>query len=60
MPTVSARAVGFCMQLSEAIEKFNNWREFSVRKNTVRGYDLILRQFCVFVRNKDLEDIQHH
>ena len=46
------------MKFSEAIEKFSNWRTFKVKKETVRGYDLILKQFCVFVRDCDIEHIR--
>ncbi len=49
----------FCfMRLSEAILKFNNWRSFKVRDTTIKGYDLILRQFCLFVRDCEIEEIQ--
>ncbi len=46
------------MKLSEAIEKFSKWRTFKVKKCTVKGYELILKQFCVFVRNCDIERVR--
>lgn len=46
------------MLLSEAINKFNNWRSFQIKFKTVKGYDMVLRQFCLFVKNKDLEDVK--
>lgn len=46
------------MNLSEAIDRFNNWRSFQIKFKTVKGYDMVLRQFCLFVKNKDLEDIK--
>lgn len=46
------------MRLNEAIEKFSNWRTFKVKKCTVKGYELILKQFCLFVRNCDIESVR--
>lgn len=46
------------MQLSEAIKKFTKWRAFQVKKATVTGYDLVLRQFCMFVRDCELEHVR--
>lgn len=46
------------MKLNEAIEGFKLWRGFKVRQNTVKGYDMILRQFCLYVRNCDLEAVR--
>lgn len=45
------------MLLSEAIEKFTNWRSFQVKTGTIKAYDLILRQFCVFMRNCEIERV---
>lgn len=47
----------YYMLLSEAIEKFTKWRTFQVKKGTIVGYDLILRQFCVFMRNCEIERV---
>lgn len=50
---------GFCvkMRFSEAIKRFNNWRAYRVRATTVRGYDMVLRQFCLFIRDREIEQI---
>lgn len=45
------------MKFVEAIQKFKLWREFNVKQNTVKGYDMILRQLCLFTGNIDIEDI---
>ena len=45
------------MEFKEAIEKFKNWRQFKVKKQTVRGYDRELRTFCLFLRNPQIEYI---
>ena len=53
--------VGGClhfMRLSEAIEKFTKLRAFQVKKGTVTGYDLILRQFCMYVRDCNIEHVR--
>jgi integrase/recombinase XerC len=46
------------MRLSEAIQQFIGWKSFNVRKNTTKGYDLILRQFAVFMRDQRLEAVK--
>lgn len=46
------------MKLSDAIEKFSKWRIWKVKKCTVKGYDLILKQFCLFVHNCDIEHVR--
>jgi len=45
------------MQFKEAIDQFSGWRKFKVKTQTVRGYDQTLRQFCLFLRNPEIEDI---
>ncbi|GIW70349.1 MAG: tyrosine recombinase XerC [Patescibacteria group bacterium] len=45
------------MKLSEAIEKFYKWKKLNVKEGTINGYDLILRQFCVFMRDCEIENI---
>ena len=45
------------MQFKEAIDQFSNWRRFKVKGLTVKGYDQTLRQFCLFLRNPDIENI---
>jgi len=46
------------MHLNEAIEKFKLWRGYKVKQGTVKGYDMILRQFCVFMRNSHIEEVK--
>lgn len=46
------------MKFSQAIEQFTKWRTFKVKKGTVKGYDLILKQFCLYVRDCDIESIR--
>src|SRR5689334_20940301 len=46
------------MIFNEAIEKFTKWRAFKVKQATIKGYDLILKQFCLYVRNCDIERIK--
>ncbi|MFN3781543.1 MAG: tyrosine-type recombinase/integrase, partial [Candidatus Kapaibacteriota bacterium] len=45
------------MRFSDAIQKFIEWRSFKSSGDTIRGYELTLRQFGVFVRNCDLEEV---
>ncbi len=45
------------MKLSEAVSKFNQWRSFKVKHDTVKGYGMALRQFGLFMRNCELEKI---
>ncbi len=45
------------MRFSDAIQQFSNWRQFKVKRHTVRGYDHELRIFCLFLRNPPIEDI---
>lgn len=45
------------MLTKDAINQFSNWRQFKVKKQTVRGYDRELRNFCLFLRNPDIENI---
>jgi site-specific recombinase XerD len=46
------------MSFAEAIEKFTKWRVFKVKEATTKGYDLILKQFCLYVRNCDIERVR--
>jgi len=48
------------MQFKEAIDQFSDWRRFKVKGQTVKGYDQTLRQFCLFLRNPQIEDISIH
>lgn len=43
------------MTFLNAIEEFNKWRSLKVKR--IDGYDLDLRQFSIFLRNPELEDI---
>lgn len=43
------------MKLYDAIKQFNQWRSLKVKR--IDGYDLDLRQFCIFVGNKEIEDV---
>ena len=45
------------MEFKQAIEQFKNWRQFKVKKQTVKGYDRELRTFCLFLRNPHIEEI---
>ncbi len=45
------------MLMSEAILGFNQWRNIRVKDATVRGYDHYLRQFCIFLRNPEIEAV---
>jgi len=44
------------MRFFNAIQQFNQWRQLKVKR--IDGYDLDLRQFCMFVRNKEIEDVR--
>lgn len=46
------------MKFSEAITKFSAWRKFAVKETTVKGYEQILKVFCLFLRNPQIEDIR--
>lgn len=47
------------MQFYQAIVGFREWRSLKkVKPATVRGYDLALRNFCVFLRNPEIEEIK--
>ncbi len=51
-------SVGFVfMEFNEAIEKFTNWRKFKVCGETVKRYDKVLRIFCLYLHNPDIEKI---
>lgn len=46
------------MKLSQAIKEFTEWRSMKVRANTLKGYNMILRQFCLFVRDCEIEEVK--
>lgn len=37
---------------------FYQWKKFDVKENTIKGYDLMLRQFCVYMRDCELEAVK--
>lgn len=45
------------MKFSEAINKFSEWKYLKVKFNTIYGYDIHLRHFCIFLRDPDIEQI---
>lgn len=45
------------MYFNEALEQYTKWKQLNVKGHTVRQYELILRQFGMFLRNKDIESI---
>jgi site-specific recombinase XerD len=45
------------MSLYEAILKYESWKTYSVKLLTMRGHSYDLRQFCLFLRNPDLEAV---
>lgn len=46
------------MKFKNAIDQFSNWRQFKVKGSTVKGYDRELRNFCLFLRNPEIENIR--
>lgn len=45
------------MLISEAIKRFSNWKSFNCKEATNKFYLSALRQFALFTRNCDLENI---
>lgn len=45
------------MTFKTAIDQFSNWRKFKVKSQTVRGYDRELRNFSLFLRNPEIENV---
>lgn len=45
------------MLLLDAFQQFIEWKQLDVTKNTTKGYGLILKQFCLFMRNCHIEQI---
>lgn len=43
------------MMMLEAIDKFTEWRKYKVGKFTLKGYDRYLKDFCVYLRNPEIE-----
>lgn len=48
----------YIMLLNEAIQNFANWKNYSSKNGTVRGYNLALRQLALFLKNCELENIE--
>lgn len=53
------------MNLKDAIDQFTSWRKFKVKKETVRGYDRELRNFCLFLKYRfgrypEIEEVTLH
>lgn len=50
------------MRLSEIIKEYSDWARLTYKKatqtSTVRGYDLDLRQFCLYMRDEHIEKIR--
>jgi site-specific recombinase XerD len=46
------------MLLSEAIVEFTEWKKINVTRSTMVGYNLMLRQMAVFLRDIDIEDVK--
>jgi len=46
------------MLLSDAINNFGNWKKMSCETSTLKGYTLILKQFALFQKNCDLENVK--
>ncbi len=45
------------MIFNDAINQFSNWRQFKVNGLTVKRYDKVLRIFCLYLQNPDIESI---
>lgn len=45
------------MRLSEAIIDFEKWRQFKVKDSTNRGYVREIKNFCLFLRNPNLDEV---
>ncbi len=46
------------MLFKEAINKFVGWKQINSSKGTLKGYELDLRSFCLYMRNPDIESVQ--
>lgn len=46
------------MQLSQAIIEFTEWKRINVTRSTMVGYNLMLRQMAVHLRDMDIEDVK--
>jgi site-specific recombinase XerD len=58
IPLIHLGGLSFFMMLSEAIEKFNRWAQYSrIRDLTVKNYDLVLCQFCLYMHDAQIEEV---
>lgn len=48
----------FFMLLLDALHDFNGWRALKVKGNTVQSYLMILRHFCIYMRNSHIEEVK--
>jgi len=46
------------MQFKEAIGGFVEWKQVNASNATMKGYELDLRQFCLYMRNPSIEKIK--
>jgi site-specific recombinase XerD len=56
-PADSHRWAFWFMKLSEAIEKFKAFYGFKVKAKSLSGYELDLRQFCLYMHNPEIASI---
>lgn len=46
------------MKFSEAIKKFFQWKQINVSKGTIKGYEFDLRNFCLYMRDPEIECVR--
>lgn len=46
------------MKFNEAIKKFIEWKQINSSKGTLKGYELDLRSFCLYMKNPHIEEIR--
>jgi site-specific recombinase XerD len=46
------------MLFKEAINKFIEWKQINSSKGTLKGYELDLRNFCLYMRNPHIETVK--
>jgi site-specific recombinase XerD len=42
---------------SDALKQFTEWKSLDVKPKSIAGYNLILRQFCLFIKNTEIEKV---
>lgn len=45
------------MLLLDAFQQFISWKQLNVNISTTKGYGLVLKQFCLFMRNTHIEQV---